>query len=261
VPDTLRRERRGAVELVTLDRPTKLNALSSALVAELLDALRACEEDDGVRAVVITGAGRAFSAGADVAEIAEHLAAGPERAVRDFVLRGQALTRRVELFPKPVLAAVNGLAYGGGLELTEATHLAVASEDARFAKAEIDLGIIPCFGGTQRLPRIAGRKRALELVLTGASIDAREALRLGLVNRVVPPAEVVPETLRLAEAIASKSPVAVSAALAAVVRGLEVSPEAGLALEAEVFHRVAASGEARDAVAAFLACRASRPTH
>jgi enoyl-CoA hydratase len=249
------RERRGAVALLTLHRPEKLNALSNELIAALQAALDGCERDPAVRAIVITGAGRAFSAGADIAGIARGLAAGVDAAARDFVRPGQALTRRVELFPKPVVAAVNGLAYGGGLELLEATHLAVASATATFAKAEIDLGIIPCFGGTQRLPRLAGKKRALEMILTGAAIGADEALRRGLVNRVVAPEEVVPEALALAGVVASKSPVAVGAALAAVVRGLEVSPEAGLAIEAEVFGRVAASGEARAGVAAFLARR------
>jgi enoyl-CoA hydratase/carnithine racemase len=258
MPDHVRHERHGAVELLTLHRPEKLNALSNELIAELQAALDACEASAQVRAVVLTGAGRAFSAGADIAGFAPRLEAGADEADRAFVRPGQALTRRVELFPKPVLAAVNGLAYGGGLELLEATHLAVASTEATFAKAEIDLGIIPCFGGTQRLPRIVGRKRALELILTGAAIGAEEALRLGVVNRVVAPERVVPEALALAELVASKSAVAVAAALAAVVRGLEVAPEAGLAVEAESFRRVAASAEARAGVDSFLAARGGR---
>lgn len=257
--ETVLRERRGPTALLTLNRPEKLNALSNELIAALLAALDDCERDAGVRAVVVTGAGRAFSAGADVAGIAERLAQGPAAAVRDFVGPGQALTRRVELFPKPVVAAVNGLAYGGGLELLEATHLAVASTAATFAKAEIDLGIIPCFGGTQRLPRIVGRKRALELVLTGDPIDAETALRLGVVNRVVAPEQVVPEALALAGRVAEKSEDAVSAALAAVVRGLEVSPEAGLAIEVEAFRRVAGGAEATARVRAFLEARRARP--
>jgi len=248
-------ERRGPAALLTLHRPEKLNALSRELVGALMDALDRCERDAGVRAIVVTGAGRAFSAGADVAEIAGHLAAGADAAGRDFVRPGQALTRRVELFPKPVVAAVNGLAFGGGLELVEATHLAVASRDATFAKAEIDIGILPCFGGTQRLPRAAGRKRALEMILTGEPIGADEAARLGVVNRVVAPGDAVAEALTLAERLASKAQPAVAAALAAVVRGVEVAPEAGLALEAELFGRAAASAEARDLVDAFLARR------
>lgn len=253
--DLVLRDRHDAVEVLTLNRPEKLNALSNDLIAELHVALDDCERDDRVRVVIVTGAGRAFSAGADIAGFAPHLARGAPVADREFVRPGQGLTRRVELFRKPVLAAVNGLAFGGGLELLEATHLAVASTTATFAKAEIDLGIIPCFGGTQRLPRIAGRKRALEMILTGTAIGAEEALRLGLVNRVVAPERVLPEALALAGQVASKSPVAVSAALAALIRGLEVGLEAGLAIEAEVFGRVAASDEARSLVGAFLAKR------
>ena len=154
--------------LITLNRPNKLNALNYDLMDRLMAALDAIETDASVRAVILTGAGeRAFSAGADIHEFSESVRHGRDAAVRDFVRRGQAMTARLESFKKPVIAAVNGLAFGGGCEITEAVHLVIASEKARFAKPEINLGMPPTFGGTQRLPRLAGRKRALELLLTG----------------------------------------------------------------------------------------------
>jgi enoyl-CoA hydratase/carnithine racemase len=154
----LLREDRGAVSLLTLNRPGKLNALSNDLIAALMAELDSIEPDRSIRAIVITGAGRAFSAGADIAGFQPHLQAGPAAAVAHFMRPGQAMTRRVESFPKPVIAAVNGLAFGGGCELVEATHIALAAEQASFSKAEINIGIIPTFGGTQRLPRNVGRK-------------------------------------------------------------------------------------------------------
>ena len=156
------------IALVTLNRPDKLNALNYELIVRLMSELDAIETDAAVRAVILTGAGeRAFSAGADIHEFAGSVRRGRDTAIRDFVRRGQAMTARLEAFRKPVIAAVNGLAFGGGCEITEAVHLAIASERARFAKPEINLGMPPTFGGTQRLPRLAGRKRALELLLTG----------------------------------------------------------------------------------------------
>ena len=156
---------------------------------EILDRI---EIDDGIRAIILTGAGeRAFSAGGDIHQFSASVKAGGNRAVRDFVRRGQSMTSRLEGYPKPIIAAVNGLAYGGGCEITEAVHLAVASEDALFAKPEIKLGMPPTFGGTQRLPRLSGRKRALELLLTGEPFTASRALELGLVNMVVPAGQVL----------------------------------------------------------------------
>jgi enoyl-CoA hydratase len=180
-------ETRGAVALLTLNRPEKLNALNYAVVDRLLALLDRIELASEVRAVILTGAGeRAFSAGADIAEFSETVWEGPDVALRAFVRRGQSMTARIEAFSKPVIVAVNGLAYGGGCEINEAAHLAVASERATFAKSEINIGIPPTFGGTQRLPRLAGRKRALELLLTGDPFSAQRAYELGLVNRVVP---------------------------------------------------------------------------
>src|SRR4051812_33796112 len=195
--DPVLMEVRGNVAVLALNRPEKLNALSYALIDRLMDLLDQIEDDAAMRAVILTGAGdRAFSAGADIKEFSESVRQGADVAVRAFVRRGQALTARLEAFPKPIIAAVNGLAYGGGCEIIEAVHLAVASEAAVFAKPEINIGIPPTFGGTQRLPRLAGRKRALEYLLTGDAFTAQRAYDLGLINRVVPPAEVMPAAFR-----------------------------------------------------------------
>src|SRR5271168_365129 len=179
-------ESHNAVAILTLNCPEKLNALNYALVDRLKEPLDAIERDSDIRAVILTGAGdRAFSAGADITEFSETLRQGADAAVRTFVWRGQSMTARIESFPKPVIVAVNGIAFGGGCEITEAAHLAVASERASFAKPEINIGIPPTFGGTQRLPRLAGRKRALELLLTGDPFSVERACEIGVVNRVV----------------------------------------------------------------------------
>lgn len=239
--------------VLTLNRPDKLNALSYELIDELMDRLNALERDDSVRCLVLTGQGqKAFSAGADVAGFAPDIAASPEMAWRNFVMRGQALTRRIENYPKPIIAAVNGIAFGGGCEIMEACSLAIAAGHARFAKPEIRLGFPPPFGGTQRLPRHIGRKRANEMILTGDAISAEEALLLGLVNHVVPAHELLPACLQMADRIAENSAVAVTAALRAVTRGLNVSIDEGLAIEAGQFMVAVASQDAREGTAAFL---------
>jgi enoyl-CoA hydratase len=239
--------------ILTLDRPERLNALDYDLIDDLQTALDRIEADDAIRAVILTGAGdRSFSAGADIHNFAPSLAAGPDVALRELVRRGQGLTRRIETFPKPIIVAVNGLALGGGCEITEAAPLAIASERAVFGKPEIRLGFPPPFGGTQRLPRHVGRKRALALILTGDTIDAREAERIGLVNKVVPHERLIDEALDLAARISDKGPGAVAACLAAVTRGVNLSIDEGLAVEAAEFARMAASEEARAGVAAFL---------
>ncbi|WP_035485211.1 crotonase/enoyl-CoA hydratase family protein [Geminicoccus roseus] len=242
------------IALVTLDRPDKLNALNFATIDRLLDLLDAFEVDDRIGAVILTGAGdRAFSAGADIAEFAVSVRAGSAVALRDFVRRGQSLTARLEAFPKPVIAAVNGLAFGGGCEITEAVHLAVASERALFAKPEIQLGMVPTFGGTQRLPRLAGRKRALELLLTGDPFTPEHALELGLVNQVVPHGELLPSARHLATRILRHEPSAIAGAIAAVTRGLNASIAEGLQIEAEQFARLAPTRTLADGLAGWLA--------
>ncbi|MEU8791397.1 crotonase/enoyl-CoA hydratase family protein [Streptomyces sp. NPDC048643] len=224
------------VVTVTIDRERKLNALDYPTIDTLLAVLDRIESDDSVRAVVLTGAGhRAFSAGADIPSLAESIAGGTERALREIVRRGQGLTRRIEEFPKPVIVAVNGLAYGGGCEITEAAPLAIAAEHAAFAKPEISLGFPPPFGGSQRLPRHVGRKRGLEMILTGDPITAARAAEIGLVNAVVPTDELLAAARDLAERIIRHAPTAVAACLRAVTRGINLPVDEGLAMEAACF--------------------------
>lgn len=244
------------IATLTLNRPEKLNALSYALIDHLLALLDAFEEDPTVGALIFTGAGdRAFSAGADIAEFSQSVARGAEVAVRDFVARGQRLTARIEAYKKPIIVAVNGLAYGGGCEITEAAPLAIASERATFAKPEINLGMPPTFGGTQRLPRLAGRKRALEHLLTGDPFSAGRALELGLVNQVVPQAELMPAARALAQRILRHSPLAISTILTAVTRGINLGIAEGLLVESEQFARVAPTADLREGLDAWLARR------
>jgi enoyl-CoA hydratase len=257
--DVLTMEVEDQVALLTLNRPEKLNAMNNALLAAILATLDEIELDTTIRVVVITGAGRAFSAGADIAAFRRHLEAGPAEAVARFMRPGHRMTRRVESFCKPVIAAVNGLAYGGGCELVEATHLALAADTAQFSKAEINIGIIPTFGGTQRLPRNVGRKAAIELILTGRTFDAAEAARLGLINRVVPGADLIGTAIDLAKELAAKPPLTVAAALTAIHRGMDAAIDDGLAIEEAAFARIVPSCDAREGVAAFLERR--RPSY
>lgn len=255
--ETVLHETRGAVTLSTLNRPEKLNALNYAMIDRLMARLDAAEADPSVGAVILTGAGRAFSAGGDIPEFSASIERSTEEAVREFSRRGQAMTARLETFPKPVIAAVNGLAYGGGCEITEAAHLAIAASDARFAKPEITLGIPPTFGGTQRLPRIAGRKRALELLLTGESFSADRALDLGLVNAVVPAPDLLPAALDLAARILRHAPQTTARILAAVTRGLNAPMGEGLEIERAEFARICGTEATRDGLTGWLNRRAS----
>ncbi|UPK32905.1 crotonase/enoyl-CoA hydratase family protein [Bradyrhizobium sp. 186] len=256
--DLILSETRGAVALLTLNRPNKLNALSYALIDQLMAVLDRIEDDPRVGAIVLTGAGdRAFSAGADIAEFSESVKLGPDAAVKAFVRRGQAMTARMEAFPKPIIAAVNGIAFGGGCEITEAVHLAVASDRASFAKPEINIGITPTFGGTQRLPRLAGRKRALEYLLTGDHFSPQRAYEMGLVNRIVPHADLLDAAFGLADRIMRHSRLATARIITAVTRGLNASIAEGLAIESEQFARMAATQDAREALDHWLAARLS----
>lgn len=250
-PVLLRVEKRVAV--LTLNRPEKLNALNYQTNDLLLEFVDEVEADDKLGAVIITGAGeRAFSAGGDIHEFSQSIKDGPETAVRDFVRRGQTMTARLEAFPKPIIAAVNGLAFGGGCEITEAVHLAIASEQALFAKPEINIGIPPTFGGTQRLPRLAGRKRALELLLTGDSFSPQRAYELGLVNQIVPHDALMPAAFELAERILRHSPLAAARIITAVTRGLNASITEGLQIEREQFARMAATQDCREGLEAWI---------
>ncbi len=254
---TILMDKQGAHVVLTFNRGKDLNALSYELIDELMLRLDDCESDDSVRTVILTGSGRkAFSAGADIKGFAPAIAASPETARRVFVSRGQAMTRRIEAFPKPVIAAVNGLAYGGGCEIVEACALAVAAEHATFSKPEIKLGFPPPFGGTQRLPRHVGRKRALEMLLTGDAISAQRAFEIGLVNRLVDGNALLQDCLALAERIARHSAVAVAATLRAVTRGINLPIDEALHVEAAQFMIAAASADAREGTRAFVEKRA-----
>jgi enoyl-CoA hydratase len=254
----LLRENRGAEAILTLNRPDKLNALSNELIAAIMSALDGIELDSSTRAVVITGTGRAFSAGADIAAFQKHMRAGPADAVIHFMRPGHQMTRRVETFPKPIIAAVNGIAFGGGCELIESTHIALAAETATFSKAEINIGIMPTFGGTQRLPRNAGRKAAIELILTGRKFTSKEANSLGLINRVVADVDLLNEAIALANELTAKPPLTLAAVLAAIHRGMDASIDDGLAIEEAAFARIVSTHDAQEGVAAFVEKR--RPT-
>jgi enoyl-CoA hydratase len=245
----VRVERAGAVAQVTIDRPDKLNALNAETLEELENVLGELAADEAVRALIVTGAGeKAFVAGADIAELARQTPLTGKATSR----RGQTLFRALELYPKPVVAAVNGFALGGGCELALACHVRLAADNASFGLPEVGLGIIPGYGGTQRLARLVGRGRAIEMTLTGQRIGAEEAWRIGLVNRVVPRAALLDEARKLVDAMLKNGPVAVRAALEAIQHGLEMSLDDGMVLEANIFGVVSATEDMREGLAAFL---------
>lgn len=240
---------RDAITTVTVDRPKKLNAMTRETLQELAQAFDALASDDAVRAVIVTGAGdKAFVAGADIKELAEESATTGHLAAQ----RGQETFRKIEALGKPVVAAINGFALGGGLELALACHLRVASENAKLGLPEVTLGVIPGYGGSQRLARLVGRGRALELILTGAHIDASEAHRIGLVNRVVPETELLSETEKLVRKIIANGPLALRHALIAVDQGLDVAQEQGMLLEATLFGILFGTDDLREGMNAFL---------
>jgi enoyl-CoA hydratase len=243
-----------SIAVVTINRPDKLNALNAATVAELDRAFRDAAADDDVRGVIVTGAGeKAFVAGADIGELARM---GPIDGVAVSRL-GQDAFRFLETMGKPVIAAVNGFALGGGMELALACHLRVASEKAKFGLPEVKLGIIPGYGGTIRLPRIVGRGRALELILTGEMIDAAEAYRIGLANRVVAPGTTLDEARALMAKILGNGPVALRLALESVEHGWDASMREGLTLESSLFGLLATTSDMREGMGAFLEKRAA----
>ena len=237
------------VAFVTVNRPDKLNALNDQVVADLRQAVLTLKADATVKGVILTGAGpKAFVAGADIGELAKQgVLDGRERA-----LNGQAVLTAIETIGKPVLAAVNGFALGGGCELAMACHIRIASETARFGQPEVKLGITPGYGGTQRLPRIVGKGRALHLLLTGETIDAQEALRIGLVTKVVPQDQLMAEAEKLMRQILANGPVAVALTIEAVHQGLEMTLAEGLQLEANAFGLVASTRDVKEGLNAFL---------
>jgi len=253
MPGTIICELAAGIMTITLNRPDKLNAVNYEMVDSLLDAFDTFENDSTVGAIILTGAGeRAFSAGADIREFSTSVADGPVTAIRDFVRRGQTLTARMEAFNKPIIAAVNGIAFGAGCEITEAVHLAIASDRSIFAKPEIKLGMLPTFGGTQRLPRLAGRKRALEHLLTGETFGPERALWLGLVNSIVPHDALLGAARDMACRIMRHSPLAVASVITAVTRGINVSIAEGLQIESEQFGRVASTSDLREGLNAWM---------
>lgn len=236
------------IALLTINRPDKLNALNAQVLSDLDRAFRKARSDDDVRGVVLTGSGeKSFVAGADIQQFPDLGALNGHR----FALRGQAVFGRIEEMSKPVVAAVNGYALGGGCELAMACHLRVASEHAIFGQPEVSLGIIPGYGGTQRLPRLVGRGIATELILTGDRITAQRAYEIGLVNRVAPAAELLDIARTLIRSITSKGPLAVSMSLEAL-RASDLPLRDGLRLEAALFGQVCASEDATEGATAFL---------
>lgn len=242
-------ERDGAVVLVTINRPHVLNAMD----APTLDALRRLAldlaADVGVRAVILTGAGaKAFVAGADINELAAQTPTGG----RELALRGQHVFDLIENMGKPVIAAINGYALGGGCELAMACTLRLAADGARIGLPEITLGILPGYAGTQRLARLVGKGKAMEMILTGGAISADEAARIGLVNRVIPSADLMPQARSLAAQLAANAPIASRYAMSAIHRGLEMPFDEGCAFEASLFGLVAATDDMREGTRAFL---------
>jgi enoyl-CoA hydratase len=239
------------IATLTVNRPDKLNALNDATIRELALAIEEIGARDDVGGVILTGAGRAFVAGADISELSSQ---SPMEAKRRSAY-GQAVFDRFEQSPKPVIAAINGFALGGGCELAMACHIRLASEAAKFGQPEVKLGITPGYGGTQRLPRLVGRGRALQLLLTGELIDAAEAYRLGLVNKVVPAADLLGAARAMMQAILANAPLAVALCIEAVHRGAESTQADGLNLEANHFAVLSGTADMAEGMAAFLAKR------
>jgi enoyl-CoA hydratase len=237
------------VATIAVNRPEKLNALNDLTIAELGEAIDLVTRRDDIGGAIVTGSGpKAFVAGADIAELS---AQGPFDG-RARALRGQEVFRRFERSPKPVIAAINGFALGGGCELALACHIRIASESAKLGLPEVKLGIGPGYGGTQRLPRLVGKGRALQLILTGEMIDAAEAFRIGLVNKVVAAGELMDATRDMLRQILAQGPLAVSLCIEAVNRGLDMSLDEGLALEADHFGLLASTSDMREGMSAFL---------
>jgi enoyl-CoA hydratase/carnithine racemase len=248
-------EKKGAIAYVTVNRPKVLNALNAATIRDLRTAFEDARDDGAVRGVILAGAGgKAFVAGADITEVARVTAV----EAADMTSNGQGLTNLIENLGKPVVAAVNGFALGGGCELAMASTIRVATENATFGQPEVKLGVIPGYGGTQRLPRLVGRGRALQLILSGGMIDAAEAYRIGLVNEVVPADGLIARAEAILKQIFGNAPVAVKFALEAVNKGLETSQAEGLVMESALFALCAATDDKKEGTSAFLEKRAPK---
>jgi enoyl-CoA hydratase/carnithine racemase len=250
-------EKKDAIAYVTVNRPKVLNALNAATVRDLRTAFEDARDDGAVRGVILTGAGgKAFVAGADITEVARVTAV----EAADMTSGGQALTNLIENLGKPVIAAVNGFALGGGCELAMACTIRLATKTAAFGQPEVKLGVIPGYGGTQRLPRLVGRGRALQLILSGGMIDAGEAYRIGLVNDLVPAEALIARAEEILRQIFGNAPLAVKFALEAVNKGLETSQAEGLVLESSLFALCASTDDKKEGTSAFLEKRASKFT-
>jgi len=252
---TLQFEVRDGIAFVTVNRPDKLNALNDQVMLELSSAVDRITTEAEIKGAILTGAGpKAFVAGADIGDLSRQ---GPfDGKARS--QRGQGVLRRLETCGKPVIAAINGFALGGGCELAMACHIRIAGENAKFGQPEVKLGIAPGYGGTQRLPRLVGKGVALQLILTGEMIDAQEAYRIGLVNKVVPTADLLSESEKMMRGILAMGPLAVRLSMEAVDRGLEMSLDEGLLLEANYFGLLAATQDTKEGLTAFLEKRSAK---
>ena len=247
--DNVRTENKDGILIITIDRPKVLNALNAQTVAEIGEAFEAARDDASVKCVILTGGGeKAFVAGADINELAQMTPITGKATAE----KGQRVFRAIERFPKPVIAAVNGFALGGGCELALACHMRIASENAKLGLPEVSLGIIPGYGGTQRMARLLGKGKALELILTADRIGAEEAERIGLVNKVVPADQLMATCEELARKIATRGPLAVSAAIEAVMSGSEMPFDEGQILEATLFGLLASTEDMKEGMGAFL---------
>ncbi len=247
--DNLLIERDAAVAVITINRPKVLNALSSATLDDLRHAVLELKRDDAIRTIIITGSGdKSFVAGADINELAVQSPA----SARDHALAGQHVFDLIENLGKPVIAAVNGYALGGGCELAMACTLRIAADTAKFGQPEVNLGLLPGYGGTQRLARLVGKGKAMELILTGSPISAGEAERIGLVNRVVPAAELMADARRMAGLLAAQAPIAAAYIIHAINHGLEMPFAQACAYEATLFGLAAATDDMREGTRAFL---------
>ena len=246
-------EKTDGIAKITMNRPEVMNALDADTVKELSHALNQAKNDTSVRVLILTGSGeKAFIAGADINEIKASFERGPMAAKEEFSLPGQGLVTTIERLGKPVIAAVNGYALGGGSEIIQACHLVIASENVQIGQPEINLAFNPCWGGTVRLPRQVGKKKALEMILTGEMIDAQEAHRIGLVNAVVPLSELMPAAEHVAQEVSEKSAEAVKLCLDAVLQGLEMPQAEALRKEANLLGLAADTADAIEGVTAFL---------
>jgi len=254
--DTLTYAVSDRIATITINRPDKLNALNARVISELGVAIDEARGNADVAGIILTGAGRAFVAGADISELEHHGAVAMKKVAQD----GQIVFGRFESSPKPTIAAVNGFCLGGGCELAMACHMRIASDSAKFGQPEAKLGLLPGYGGTQRLPRLIGKGRAMQLLLTGEMIDAQEAYRIGLANKVVPAAELIGATTALLTSIIANGPLAISHTIEAVNAGYDLPLDEAMTLEATMFGLLAATEDKREGTRAFLEKRAAKFT-